>query len=1536
MSQFIYAQETTKLKTDRSISTNQILEENKGFEENNFHIRFQKDSTEIALKAEKIKSVIINEKHDQIISSYQNDFLPKEQLHHFQLEYGIDSINLHNQRGDINSNNQSTLTFSETELPIHLTRSFIEQVKIGKEELLTDREEWVKAHILHNITIPNDEQESFEFLQEENEDIGQDEVIGKSGSRLLVDDEIILQLDSTIWYQIISPTDSIPTKKIYRTFNSNNDQISYQRHEINEEGNWYIDYESVSEYNEDGQLISINYKDTRKGEFSTYSIYEYTWLNELEGILEVYNYDVSTQQLEKDIKWEFKYTDAFSPTDSDILYEYTERYKYNKDFQKYFGSDKYEYTHNENNVQTSYKYYQWNHQITDWLLVNTKDYELDNYDRQISIIESWKRGHYGSLQNYIKKSKEYDDNGNLILDEYYRWNETLQDWVGQYKTVSSYNEHNQIISEISHTWSSKENKFIPNSKNTYGYDKGVQTLVENESYDDVQEQWDKNYKYVYIFNDDGYNTKMEYYTGSSNNEWRLVSIDSSAYDDQGRLISKIDFREGTGYQNKISYEYTDDNMTKETIQKWDLVQEEWINYQQYYYTTVTENNASIWMESDWNNEEKQWEFNNRIDITYNNDGYETSKKTYTGAIDTWVKNGYTSIEYDEFGSIIKKQEFKPFGNDWSTEAYSTDIFQYDYKGKIILEERVIPSNADNSYKFEYKYPISGYYKTLEIHLYGLPGNYTSGVKTEQESYKPFLKPIFINNYIWIENSWKGNYKYEYSYDDLGLKSSSKYLQNFDDENAITGTQDLYKYDSNGKKIYHLNQKYRNKEWFNSSLREYAYNENGNELFNSYLYDWDENKEDYTRGYQTINKYNESNDIIESISQFYTNGEWKNNYKKEYNYIDKNSYDIIKYNSSGYDFNSWYKKGYSEYRYDKENFISTETAYQINYSIESEEVEKVSERKIYFSSSRQNSRLKETYKDYKDISNNSTDIHEIHDWFETFRSSYNLKNRFNGYATQDNSLLIMEDSVNNKLSSRTYYSNHGSYDSPSWVPIEKYEYENANGVQSGITQYIYNGETFDPTIKYSHFYSEETEVHSFYKYVYKNGAFEKNTKYEHQLNQENYFIFRSTYYWNNELEKWVGDVKYENGGTYIWNDTNDEWIGESKIISKEDKTEYTEWDISTKSWVFTYRTKDTDLKNQSIYEIDRWFNNEWIPDSKRITTTTVDYEIQEDFSWIKAENKWHKKSKTTTYQNEEGFTEVEQEIGINGEWNNYKKIIYIKDIYFNEPHIKGLLRKEEVLYWVNQNWQEFQIVESWSSSVEFALSFFKFDPKEKEYVPSYKMDTNYSYTWNEQLNNWLGVRSNKNSNITEKWNNNSLQWELHERKSDFYSPVINFNIPESIPFNEVDPTYTFDIVTTAPGLNITTSVESAEINVLKLKYKESGVMDLVISTPEGVTSDGTPYTARELNISFIIEKALGIDDIVLESQIIAYPNPTSDFVKIMVPSGTVISSVEVITNQGAKIKTVSSSIIDVRGYSKGLYFLRINTNKGNISKSIIVN
>ncbi|MEP0263865.1 T9SS type A sorting domain-containing protein [Dokdonia sp.] len=80
--------------------------------------------------------------------------------------------------------------------------------------------------------------------------------------------------------------------------------------------------------------------------------------------------------------------------------------------------------------------------------------------------------------------------------------------------------------------------------------------------------------------------------------------------------------------------------------------------------------------------------------------------------------------------------------------------------------------------------------------------------------------------------------------------------------------------------------------------------------------------------------------------------------------------------------------------------------------------------------------------------------------------------------------------------------------------------------------------------------------------------------------------------------------------------------------------------------------------------------------------------------------------------------------------------------------------------------------------------------------------------------------------------------------------------------------------------------------------------------------------------------LGIEEEFLESSIKLYPNPTTRILNIALPSEIELQAIDVFSVTGKKVYTTQDVIIDFSSLAKGMYFARVTTSKGVITKKIV--
>lgn len=111
--------------------------------------------------------------------------------------------------------------------------------------------------------------------------------------------------------------------------------------------------------------------------------------------------------------------------------------------------------------------------------------------------------------------------------------------------------------------------------------------------------------------------------------------------------------------------------------------------------------------------------------------------------------------------------------------------------------------------------------------------------------------------------------------------------------------------------------------------------------------------------------------------------------------------------------------------------------------------------------------------------------------------------------------------------------------------------------------------------------------------------------------------------------------------------------------------------------------------------------------------------------------------------------------------------------------------------------------------------------------------------------------------------------------------------------------------------------------------------------QGWTESGE-YTrvleSTQYNDSIVTTHLTVIDPLLINDfeyrEIQVYPNPTSNGVRINIGENNSLSSIQLFNIQGQILRKVNSSHIDLSSFSSGIYFLKVHTDKGTITKRII--
>ena len=102
---------------------------------------------------------------------------------------------------------------------------------------------------------------------------------------------------------------------------------------------------------------------------------------------------------------------------------------------------------------------------------------------------------------------------------------------------------------------------------------------------------------------------------------------------------------------------------------------------------------------------------------------------------------------------------------------------------------------------------------------------------------------------------------------------------------------------------------------------------------------------------------------------------------------------------------------------------------------------------------------------------------------------------------------------------------------------------------------------------------------------------------------------------------------------------------------------------------------------------------------------------------------------------------------------------------------------------------------------------------------------------------------------------------------------------------------------------------------------------------------TLYNIEATNNVLVDTSTLSNNETVLSKSLTIYPNPIKNSINVSVNNGVIVNTITVYTVQGKKIvqqELKDDTTIDVSSLSQGIYFVKLNTNKGEITKKVIKN
>jgi hypothetical protein len=127
------------------------------------------------------------------------------------------------------------------------------------------------------------------------------------------------------------------------------------------------------------------------------------------------------------------------------------------------------------------------------------------------------------------------------------------------------------------------------------------------------------------------------------------------------------------------------------------------------------------------------------------------------------------------------------------------------------------------------------------------------------------------------------------------------------------------------------------------------------------------------------------------------------------------------------------------------------------------------------------------------------------------------------------------------------------------------------------------------------------------------------------------------------------------------------------------------------------------------------------------------------------------------------------------------------------------------------------------------------------------------------------------------------------------------------------------------------------NVPTANFDARGNRSLTSIIVDDVAYSITNWTSVvDPGVTFSAGGVLGLDENILSSKVSVYPNPSNGVLNVNIPSDILASNVSIfdVTGKQVKIFKSFSKSLDISSLSTGIYILKIDTNKGVVSKKVL--
>lgn len=296
------------------------------------------------------------------------------------------------------------------------------------------------------------------------------------------------------------------------------------------------------------------------------------------------------------------------------------------------------YTYDSNGNLTRKLFESWEKYQEIW--INSYQYIFNFDNNSNKIFQLWQYWNDSAWKDIDKYNYTYDNKNNILTENYEKFDNLSNLWVGQYFATNSYNGNNKLTCKLNDKWINGIR--VPDLKTDYEYNEFGNIILKTTDYW-LDNNWEHYTKTTYNY-DDSNNLIIENKESWYNNEWKNSTICYCTYNSTNKLhtISYAYWISTLGWINTQKTTYTYDisgNTINKLVEQW--VNDKWVNYFQETFTFDNNNNTIIGTHGIWESNGGYW---GRVETNF--------YLTYNNGMDTLNVGGYDCIvEYNLFSNV---------------------------------------------------------------------------------------------------------------------------------------------------------------------------------------------------------------------------------------------------------------------------------------------------------------------------------------------------------------------------------------------------------------------------------------------------------------------------------------------------------------------------------------------------------------------------------------------------------------------------------------------------------------------------------------------------------------------------------------------------------------------------------------------------------------------------------------------------------------------------------------------------------------------